>query len=111
MFKTITVYAKRYKNSKNQEYYRYTSEIGGQWYNIKFARKAGQQPDKSGIYAVTVDSTQVFMVAPEEYLDNEGIKRQGNPTIWVRGYTMLEDVTEKHRDDSARDIEELFKKI
>lgn len=111
MIKTITVYAKRYKNSKNQEYYRYTSEICGQWYNIKFARKAGKQPDKSGIYDVTVDSAQVFMVESEEYIDKEGIKRQGNPTIWVRGYTMLEDVTENHRDDSAREIEEIFKKI
>lgn len=111
MIKTITVYAKRHKNSKNQVYYRYTTEIGGQWYNIKFARTAGKQPDKSGIYDVTVDSTQVFMVAPDEYIDKEGIKRQGNPTIWVRGYTMLEDVTENHRDDSARDIEELFNNI
>lgn len=111
MIKTITVYSKRYQSGKNQEFYRCTAEIGGTWYNIKFARNAGKQPDKSGIYEVTVDSAQVFMVAPDEYIDKEGIKRQGNPTIWVRSCTKLKDVTEDHRDDSARDIEELFSKI
>lgn len=109
MIKTIMFYAKRYQSGKNQEYYRYTSEIGGKWYNIKFARSAGKAPDKSGIYELTVGSTQTFLAPPKEYTDKAGVKRQSNPTIWVRSYTMLADVTESHRDNS--EIEEIFKKI
>lgn len=109
MIKTITFYAKRYQPDNDQVYYRYTTEIGGQWYNIKFARAAGKTPDKSGIYELTVGSTQTFLTAPKEYTDKAGVKRLSNPTIWVRGYTMLADVTESRRDN--REIDEIFKKI
>lgn len=109
MEKIITINARKQTTSRGSAFYKYSTNINGKWYQVKFNKSAGNRPEASGVYNFKVDTSDLSIANGKYYTDRNGEQRQENDTIWISKYIAVQKITDEElrRRDAAK-IEQMF---
>ena len=91
----LTIYAKEIKLGDGKSFVAFTTLVKTKWFKVKFTRNCLTTPKEKGMYHLTIDVNDVSIENGHFYTDKNGVKKQGNPTIWINKVVELSKYTEE----------------
>ena len=91
----LTIYAKEIKLGDGKSFVAFTTLVKTKWFKVKFTRNCLTTPKEKGMYHLTIDVNDVSIEKRKFYTDKNGMKKQGNPTIWINKVVELSKYTEE----------------
>lgn len=109
MEKTLTISAKRITTKNGNAFLKFSTQINGVWYRVKFNKSAGAQPDKAGRYEFKVDTSALSIQKGSLFTGKDGTPMQENDTIWIKHYNSARRFTEEELEkEQATSIAAIF---
>lgn len=93
MEKTLTISAKRISTKNGNSFLKFSTQINGVWYRVKFNKSAGAQPDVAGRYEFVVDTSALSIQKGHTFTGKDGNPMQENDTIWIKKYNSARKYT------------------
>ena len=91
----LTIYAKEIKLGDGKSFVAFTTLVKTKWFKVKFTRECLTTPKEKGMYHMTINIDDVSIEKGKFYTDKNGVKKQGNPTIWINKVVELSKYTEE----------------
>lgn len=91
----LTIYAKEIKLGDGKSFVAFTTLVKTKWFKVKFTRNCLTTPKEKGMYHMTINIDDVSIEKEKFYTDKNGVKKKGNPTIWINKVVELSKYTEE----------------